>query len=65
MGRFVDVAPLVGADTFNSAGGAIVDDLDNDGLLDIVTSSMDPCAPMRYLHNSGPEPSPTEPRRPG
>ena len=53
VGRFVDVAPLVGADTFNSAGGAIVDDLDNDGLLDIVTSSMDPCAPMRYLHNSG------------
>ena len=53
VGRFVDVAPLVGADTFNAAGGAIVDDLDNDGLLDIVTSSMDPCAPMRYLHNSG------------
>ena len=53
VGRFVDVAPLVGADTFNTAGGAIVDDLDNDGLLDIVTSSMDPCAPMRYLHNSG------------
>ncbi len=53
VGRFVDVAPLVGADTFNTAGGAIVDDLDNDGLLDIVTSALDPCAPMRYLHNSG------------
>ena len=53
VGRFVDVAPLVGADNFNTAGGAIVDDLDNDGLLDIVTSALDPCAPMRYLHNSG------------
>ena len=53
VGRFVDVAPLVGADTFAAAGGAIVDDLDNDGLLDIVTSTMDPCVPIRYLHNSG------------
>ena len=53
VGRFVDVAPLVGVDTFTTAGGVIVDDLDNDGLLDIVTTGYDSCTPMSYLHNSG------------
>ena len=53
VGRFVDVAPLVGADTFSTSGGAIVDDLDNDGLLDIVTTASYPCGPMHYLQNSG------------
>jgi len=53
IGRFVDVAPLLGLNTFQMAGGAILDDFDNDGFLDIVTSSWDPCAPMHYFHNNG------------
>ncbi len=35
------------------AAGIIVDDFDNDGLLDVVTSSFDMCAPMHFFHNNG------------
>jgi hypothetical protein len=54
IGRFTDVAPQVGLDTiFSEAGGLIVDDFDNDGLFDIVTSDWDFCAPMHFFHNNG------------
>jgi len=53
IGRFLDVAPSLGLDVFNMAGGVIVDDFDNDGLLDVVISSFDSCAPLRYFHNNG------------
>ncbi len=53
IGRFIDVAPALGLNTFNMAGGAIVDDFDNDGLFDIVTSTMDVCGPMHFFHNNG------------
>ena len=33
VGRFVDVAPLLGMSTFSMAGGIIVDDLENNGQL--------------------------------
>lgn len=52
-GRFVDVAPHAGLDDIGRAGGAIVEDLDNDGFLDIAVSSVDPCASLRYFRNSG------------
>ena len=53
VGRFVDVAQEVGLNWFGSAGGLIVDDFDNDGLFDVVTSSMASCAPMNYFrHNA-------------
>jgi hypothetical protein len=35
------------------AGGVIVDDFDNDGLLDIVSSSMAMCQPLHFFHNNG------------
>jgi len=54
IGRFTDVAPRVGLDAiFSEAGGLIVDDFDNDGLFDIVTSNFDYCAPMHFFHNNG------------
>jgi tetratricopeptide (TPR) repeat protein len=53
IGRFVDVAPQVGLKDFSMAGGVIVDDFENNGLLDIVTSSAGLCAPMHYFHNNG------------
>jgi tetratricopeptide (TPR) repeat protein len=53
IGRFVDVAPSVGINLYSLSGGLIVDDFDNDGLLDIVTSDYDQCAPMHYFHNDG------------
>ena len=53
IGRFVDVAPFLGLDNFQEAGGVIVDDFDNDGFLDIVTTDWGVCAPMHYYHNNG------------
>jgi hypothetical protein len=53
VGRFVDVAPRAGLVSVASAGGVIVDDFDNDGRLDVVTSSLDSCAPMRFFRLTG------------
>ena len=53
VGRFRDVATAAGIDLVSMAGGVIVDDFDNDGQLDIVTSSYDMCAPMHFFHNNG------------
>ena len=53
LGRFTDVAPAAGLNSFSMAGGVIVDDFENNGLLDIVTSSYDQCEPLHYFHNNG------------
>jgi tetratricopeptide (TPR) repeat protein len=54
IGRFTDVAPRTGLDAvLFEVGGLIVDDFDNDGLFDIVTSNWDFCAPMHFFHNNG------------
>ncbi len=53
VGLFLDVSGPAGLKTFDMAGGAIVDDFDNDGLLDVVTSGLDPCSPLHYFHNNG------------
>jgi tetratricopeptide (TPR) repeat protein len=53
VGRFVDVAPQAGLNMYDMSGGLIVDDFDNDGLLDIVTSDFGQCAPMHFFHNNG------------
>jgi hypothetical protein len=53
VGRFVDVAPSLGLDRVGISGGAIVDDFDNDGLLDVVVSSVDSCESLHYYHNDG------------
>jgi hypothetical protein len=53
IGRFKDVGKAAGLDSFTEAGGLIVDDFDNNGLLDIVTSSWDMCQPLHYFHNNG------------
>jgi hypothetical protein len=53
IGRFTDVAPAAGLNLFATASGLVVDDFDNDGLLDVITSSYDTCAPMHFFHNNG------------
>ncbi len=53
VGRFVDVAPAAGLNVMRGAGGVIVDDFENNGLLDVVISSVDVCDPIRYFHNNG------------
>ena len=51
--QLLDVAPAAGLNTFSEAGGVIADDFDNDGLLDIITSSYDPCEHLHFFHNNG------------
>jgi hypothetical protein len=51
--RFVDVAPTAGLGRRDAAGGTVADDLDGDGLVDVVFSSVDPCSPLRLYRNRG------------
>jgi hypothetical protein len=53
IGRFKDVAHLVGLARTNQAGGAVMDDFDNDGLLDVVVTSWDNAQPMAFYRNKG------------
>jgi VCBS repeat protein/PPIC-type peptidyl-prolyl cis-trans isomerase-like protein/ASPIC/UnbV protein len=53
VGRFTDVARSAGLNVFAAAGGVIVDDFENNGLLDVITSSVDMCDPLHYFHNNG------------
>ena len=53
IGKFRDVGHLVGLNRFNQAGGAIMDDFDNDGLLDVVVTAIDPTEPMALYRNRG------------
>jgi tetratricopeptide (TPR) repeat protein len=53
IGRFVDVAAAAGFKYFAQAGGVIVDDFENSGLLDVLISSKDYCESLHYFHNNG------------
>jgi tetratricopeptide (TPR) repeat protein len=53
LGAFVDVAPAAGLNFQSMAGGVVVDDFENNGLLDVVVSSYDVCQPLRFFHNNG------------
>jgi hypothetical protein len=51
--RYPDVAGAAGVDVVSGAGGSIIDDFDNDGLNDILISSVDACESLHYFHNDG------------
>ena len=53
IGRFRDIAKSIGLNAFLNAGGVVVDDFENNGLLDVVVTSQDVCQPMQYFHNNG------------
>ena len=53
IGKFRDIAHLVGVNRFNQAGGAVMDDFDNDGLLDLAVTSFDSTQAMSYYRNDG------------
>jgi hypothetical protein len=53
VGKFRDVSYLVGLERLNMSGGAIMDDFDNDGRLDLVVTSSDPTQSMALYHNKG------------
>jgi ASPIC and UnbV/FG-GAP-like repeat len=51
--RWRDIAPDLGLAVWDLAGGGVMDDFDGDGLLDIVTSTMDPCGTLKAFRNDG------------
>ncbi len=53
IGAFRDVSHLVGLNRLNQSGGAIMEDFDNDGLLDLVVTSWAPNEPMAFYRNRG------------
>jgi len=48
-GHFVDVAARAGLRSVSLSGGVIVDDFDDDGRLDVVTSSIDSCTGLHFF----------------
>ena len=50
--RFTDIAPQLGLNAFDLAGGSAVDDFNGDGWLDIVCSTSDPAGQMRYFEGN-------------
>lgn len=53
IGRFRDIGHLVGVNQLTQAGGAIMEDFDNDGLLDLAITTFDPTGQMNLLRNTG------------
>jgi hypothetical protein len=51
--RWRDRAPELGTAVVDLAGGAVMDDFDGDGLLDLVTSTWDPCGSLKAFRNAG------------
>jgi len=50
--RFHDIAPDLGLDVDDYAGGSIAEDFDGDGYLDIMASSTGLHGQLRYFHNN-------------
>ena len=53
IGHFAEVAGPANLQVIEHAGGAIVEDFDGDGLLDILISSQAPLDHLHFFHNNG------------
>ncbi len=51
--RFPDIAANLGLDLLTAAGGAILEDFDQDGFLDLMASAWGLSDPLRTFHNNG------------
>jgi hypothetical protein len=51
--RFVDVSSGADLDLHGWAGGCVVEDFDDDGFLDVMVSSWNPRAQLRFFRNNG------------
>ncbi|MFQ5789054.1 MAG: FG-GAP-like repeat-containing protein [Acidobacteriota bacterium] len=50
--RFVNISQKVGLDTFSLSGGAVAEDFDHDGDIDLLVSSYDPAGQLRLFRNT-------------
>jgi hypothetical protein len=53
IGKFRDIGALAGVNRFNMAGGAVMEDFDNDGRLDLAVTTFNPVEHMAYYYNKG------------
>jgi hypothetical protein len=53
--QFKNISKKLGLNTFSCAGGAIVDDFDNDGDFDVAVSDSDPGGQLYFYRNRGEE----------
>ncbi len=53
IGRFRDLGQQAGVNRLNVAGGAVMEDFDNDGLLDLAVTAYEPTEPMALYRNTG------------
>ena len=53
IGQFRDISDRVGLHRNNQSGGAIMEDFDQDGLLDLVVTDWAASAPMAFYRNKG------------
>jgi hypothetical protein len=53
MPRWTDRAPELGLDAPDMAGGAVMDDFDGDGFLDLVSTTWDPCDHAKAFRGDG------------
>jgi hypothetical protein len=53
IGRFRDIGHLAGVNRLNQSGGAVMEDFDNDGLLDLFVTSYDPTEHAAFYRNRG------------
>ncbi|WP_165251496.1 CRTAC1 family protein [Paludisphaera soli] len=53
IGRFRDVGADAGVNRLDQAGGAVMEDFDGDGLLDLFVTSFDPKQAAGFYHNNG------------
>ena len=51
--EWLDRAHELGVAVVDLAGGAVMDDFDGDGRLDLISTSSDPCGPIRAFRNDG------------
>ena len=51
--RFKNVAPELGIDSFDLCGGAVAEDFDGDGFVDLLSSTWDPRGQIRFYRNRG------------
>ncbi len=52
IGKFRDVGHRARVDRLSMDGAGLLEDFDNDGLLDLVTTSSDPAVPLAFYHNA-------------